>query len=199
MRGKELILQVGHELMSEDFNLDDPEIESNYQKVYEHFCNIAVGKGKNKKYGLFVVGNIGAGKTAMMRVMQRLFKDTPASFKLVTAYELKDMSEIYTVLEIKEMYGYKLDKDLLIDDIGIGIETKRYGNTVNIISEIIMDRYDLFVKTGIRTHFTSNLKPKSEMQNVKTIESLYGTRCLDRMQEMCVATIFNGKSLRTKL
>ena len=191
----DLIFDIGKIIYGEKFDISDVSINKLYKQSYSVFKNRILGKS-NK--GVFVVGGIGTGKSAMMKVMQKLLKDTDCRFKWINGYELKDMSETYTLSEIKEYYGKSLLCDLYIDDIGFSIDVKRYGNTINIISEIIMERYDLYIESGFVTHFSSNILPmiKENTKNLPTIESIYGARVLDRMKEMCELITFNGQSLR---
>lgn len=193
--GKELVLYCGKELYGNTFNLDDEDLAKKYKQTYDYLLKNSEKKGGK---GLLVFGNIGAGKSAMMRVMQMIFKDTSSKFKWVSGLRLKDLSEEMTTLQIKEMYGYELKMDLYIDDIGLSNDVKRYGNVVNIISEIVMERYDLYIQSGFKTHLSSNLKPSSlnESDRIPTLKSLYGARFLDRCIEMCSTISFNGKSLR---
>jgi len=192
----EIVTHVGILLYGEAFSIEEETLKTPYKKTFENF------KKKKGKKGVLVIGQVGSGKSAMMKVYQRMFKDTERRFKLVKAYELKDMSEEMTTGQIKEIYGSDLKCDLYIDDIGINQDAKRYGNTVNIISEIIVDRYELFINAGYRTHFSSNViaeykgdinDPKSKMP---TLRSLYGGRVLDRIKEMCDIIVFKGTSLR---
>lgn len=183
----EIIVEIGKDFYGEKFSISDKDIFSSYKKSFEVISST--------KKGCLVIGGIGAGKSAMMRVMQILFKDTESKFKWVSAGELKDMAEEMTAGQIKSLYGYDLKKNLYIDDIGFTLDVKRFGNTINIISELIMERYDLFIATGIKTHLSSNLLIKGD-ENVATIEKLFGLRILDRMKEMCEIVTFNGTSLR---
>jgi len=191
----ELICEIGKQFYGDNFSLLDENTKSSYKKVYENLLKCARGKC-NK--GILVIGSIGTGKSAMMKIMQRLFKDTTARFKWVNAYELKDLSEIYTSMQIKEMYGYDCKCDLYIDDIGFSVDVKRFGNTVNIITEIILERYDLYISSGYKTHFSSNLAAviKNNSDNIPTLEKTYGLRIIDRMKEMCEIIIFKGESKR---
>ncbi len=141
-------------------------------------------------------GIVGIGKSAMMRIFHRMFKDTERKFKWVSGLELKDMAEQMTTGEIKNIYGYGLKCDLYIDDIGFTVDVKRYGNTVNIISEIIMDRYDLFISSGFKTHLSSNIVTSTQDANTPSIEKIYGNRVLDRVVEINELIVWNGKSLR---
>ncbi len=195
MKASEAIIILGKQSYGDDFDLSNESVKSAYKKVYE----LLLKRSNNKcKKGLLVVGGIGVGKSAMMKVMQRLFKDTDARFKWVNAYELKDLSELYTTAQIKEMYGYELKCDLYIDDIGVSIDVKRFGNTVNIIAELLMERYDLFINSGYKTHLSSNLKTSitNDIHNTPTLKTMYGARILDRIKEMCEIITFNGTSKR---
>ena len=60
-----------------------------------------------------------------------------------------------------------------------------YGNKVNVIEEIILDRYDLFRKHHLITHITTNL-------DVEDIKEKYGERVLSRMYEMFNFIILGG-------
>lgn len=196
MEAREVVLKLGKEMYGKMFSIEMEDIFKVYQKVYQIFLK---NHFKKSKKGVLVVGGIGAGKTAMMKIMHRLFKDSASRFRWVNAYELKDLAEVYTSSEIKEMYGYDLKSDLYIDDIGFSVDVKRYGNTVNIISEIILERYDLFIATGIKTHLSSNLKTEivNDLNSTPTLKSIYGSRIIDRIKEMCEIIIFKGTSQRT--
>jgi DNA replication protein DnaC len=195
MQVRNTIKTLGKEMYGEMFSLDDENVFKSYEKVYNIFLKNHFGKSKK---GVLVIGNIGAGKSALMKIMQRVFKDSKSKFRLVNAYDLKDLSEIYTISQIKEMYGFDLKHDLYIDDIGFSVDVKRYGNTVNIITEILMDRYDLFVSTGIKTHLSSNIMTHivNDINNKPTLKIIYGARIVDRIKEMCEVIIFKGNSQR---
>lgn len=193
--GQEIIRFYGKEMYGEKFSLTDPDLTECYKSVYGRFVDL---NQKKAKKGVLVIGNVGVGKTAMMKIMQRAFKRTETAFKSVNSYQLRDMSENLTIGEIKAIYGADLKMDLYIDDIGVFSDVKRYGNTVNIIGEIIMERYDLFIASGYRTHLSSNLMTdiKDNVKNIPTIKSVFGARVLDRIKEMNDIFIFKGSSKR---
>ena len=188
MKASEAIKIIGKDLYGETFSIEEAKLKSTYKKVYEIFLT--------EKKGVLLIGSIGIGKSALMRVFHRMFKDTDRKFKWVSGLELKDLSETMTVGEIKNLYGYGLKCDLYIDDIGFTIDVKRYGNTVNIISEIIMDRYELFISSGFKTHLSSNIAPFSTDNTVSTIDKIYGSRVLDRIKEISELVSWSGTSLR---
>lgn len=195
MSGSEKIEIIGKELYGDKFSIKDLKISNIYKQVYD---KLVFGIYHEMDKGFLITGSIGVGKSAMMKVIQRLFKDTQRRFKWVSGYELRDLSECMTIREIKALYGSNLKCDLYIDDIGISVEVNRFGNNVNIISEIIMERYDLFVNSGYRTHLSSNVIATmiKNDKNTPTLENIYGLRVLDRIKEMCDLIIWNGESLR---
>lgn len=196
MKGSEAIQTLGIS-MYDNFSIEQEPHFSAYKQVYENFVKKIKGD-KNK--GLLLIGKVGVGKTALMKIMQRLFKDTDSRFKWVQANEFKYLFEEYSNNEIMAMYGRDCSVDLYIDDIGIaGADYKKFGNSINIISEIIYERYDLFLDKGIRTHISSNLPikiDKNKYPNIDTLSDLYGDRITDRLKEMCETLVIKGESLR---
>ncbi len=196
MTGSEAIKIVGTQFV-EDFDIESESLKTAYKTSYQVFIDGLDNSKKSK--GLLIIGGIGCGKSIMMRVYQKLFKDSTRGFKWVNAGSLKDMMDELSVSEIKEMYGYDCKMDLYIDDIGVGFNmTNKFGNKINIISEIIMDRYELFISEGYKTHFSTNLFPHidNNPDNTPTLKIIYGNRVYDRMKEMCQLVIINSQSLR---
>jgi DNA replication protein DnaC len=190
----DLLTSIGKEIYGDDFSLENEVVKEVYKKTYT-----ALVKNKlNKNKGVCIIGGIGAGKTAMMKVYQRLLKDTPMRFKLVNGYDLKDLSELYTTEQIKDSYGGSYYGDLYIDDIGFASGVKRYGNDVNLIRDILIERYDLFISSGYKTHLSSNIVAfmKNDIKEMPTLQKLYGERVVDRIKEMCELIIFKGESKR---
>ena len=194
-RGKEIIESVGREF-TKDFNVNESLFLA-YKSVYENLIN---GLDKNaKSKGLLIIGSIGVGKTLMMKVYQKMFLGSKRAFKMIKGASLQDLLEVNSIFEIKQAYGYDLKMDLYIDDIGINNpDFKRYGNSTNVIAEILMERYELFIDEGFKTHLSSNLLARLENNpnNIPTIETLYTNRVFDRIKEMCELIVIDGKSLR---
>lgn len=188
MRASEIITELGKDF-KKDFSIDNEPLYSKYKQVYEHLVS-------NEEKGLLLIGSIGCGKSMLMKVIQRLFKDTEQRFKWVSSSVLKDMLDDCTVSEIKSIYGRPLKMDLYIDDIGFQKNRNKYGDVINIISELIFDREELFFESGIRTHFSSNTPSRLENKEIDTLESMYGKRCYDRILGMCKLISWQSKSLR---
>ncbi|MBP9791560.1 MAG: hypothetical protein KBD57_13535 [Bacteroidia bacterium] len=197
MTGSEAIKVMGGKL-TKDFDINSEPRLSIYRQVYENFM-IGLEEGINNK-GVMLIGDIGVGKSMLMKIMQKLFKESRREFKWFNCRDISDLLETFSVLEIKEYYGKGCKMDLYIDDIGIGNSIhNKYGNTSNIIADILIERYELFVSEGFKTHISSN-KPtaldRQKYPNISTLEILYGNRIIDRLNEMCEIITWKGESLR---
>jgi len=121
--------------------------------------------------GLFIRGNIGSGKTHLLEVFKTIGLRAFVLFKTRLAERevaIKGHEYLKTLNRATDM-GF--------DDLGAEANIKSYGNEVNVMAEVIQDRYDLWKKTGAVTHFTTNLTNPE-------IISRYGDRCLSRLMEM---------------
>jgi DNA replication protein DnaC len=147
-------------------------------------------QGISPQKGLFLSGPVGCGKTSMMQFFSNLF--SRPRFRLIATRDiaLSFAQEGFEVLEkygrksfIKKpcSYGYQLLHDQPItycfDDIGVEQQSKYFGNEVNVMAEILLDRYEQYQRYGMITHMTSNL-------NAEEVEKLYGERLRSRLREM---------------
>ena len=150
--------------------------------------------GLNLKKGLLLSGPIGCGKTSLMTLANYFF---PASRQ----YQVKPTREAAFEFERE---GYKVifqygSKPVItpqnapasgiycFDDLGIEQPQRYFGNQCNVMAEILLSRYDLFVSRGILTHVTTNL-------TALELEEKYGNRIRSRMREMFNLVAFNKDS-----
>jgi DNA replication protein DnaC len=61
-----------------------------------------------------------------------------------------------------------------------------------------MERYDLYINAGYKTHLSSNLVTNitNNIKKIPTLRMVYGARAFDRMIEMTNVIIFKGESQR---
>ena len=87
--------------------------------------------------------------------------------------------------------------EICIDELGWEASQKHiYGNDPSaIIASWIMERDKLFLETGLRTHYTTNLQIKNPDEPV-TLHTLYGARTIDRLKADCNILNWEGGSLR---
>ncbi len=153
-------------------------------------------RGVNLQKGLFLLGPVGCGKTSMMQWF------APQRFQMVATRDIarKFIREGHAVLERygaqsfrKKHLGYgpmvQYDQPLTycFDDLGVEQSAKHFGNNCNVMAEIILDRYDQFIRYGMLTHMTTNL-------NAQELEKLYGERVRSRLREMFNLISFPAKA-----
>lgn len=191
------IIEAGKSITS-DFKIE--EIQNDYYvNLYLYFANNYSCKWDLSK-GLMICGNVGTGKTMSMTIMQKLFRN----FAIVnTRYIIRDFLTEKLPMKVIDQYGrdsFKIapggnidkTKPLIkcFDDFGLeNINAKNYGNSQNVMEEIILDRYDMFVSYGMKTYATTNLNPEM-------IEECYGQRVKDRLKQMCNYVTLTGTSKR---
>jgi chromate transporter len=66
----------------------------------------------------------------------------------------------------RSTFNYDIPKIYCFDDLGTENNLKYYGNDCNVMAEILLSRYDLFVSRHMITHITTNL-------NSTEIEDIY--------------------------
>ena len=129
--------------------------------------------------GILLSGPVGSGKTTLMNLMKTL---TPTEHKFYIK-PCRDISfefiqEGYEVIH-KYSKGklYPDPKTICFDDLGTEKNLKYFGNECNVMAEIILSRYDIFISKKIQTHITSNL-------SASEIETAYGNRVRSRLRNM---------------
>lgn len=78
-------------------------------------------------------------------------------------------------------------KTYCFDDLGAEQNLKYYGNECNVMGEILISRYDLFISQRMISHLTTNL-------SASEIENSYGNRLRSRFREMFNQIPFNNSS-----
>lgn len=123
--------------------------------------------------GILLSGPVGCGKTALMNLMKHL---TPAAHKF-SVKPCRDISFefIKEGYEIIHKYSKSAPKTICFDDLGTENNLKYFGNECNVMAEILLSRYDLFITRKLQTHITTNL-------SASEIEQTYGNRVRSRLR-----------------
>jgi DNA replication protein DnaC len=172
----------GSELYGNDFKI----LETDYTIIYKLLAyflrdeEACLQLNINLNKGILLSGPVGCGKTTLMNLMKNL---SPAEHKFYVK-PCRDISfefiqEGYEVIH-KYSKGklYQSDaKTICFDDLGTENNLKYYGNECNVMAEILLSRYDIFISKNILTHITSNL-------SASEIESAYGNRIRSRLRNM---------------
>lgn len=136
--------------------------------------------GINLNKGILMSGPVGCGKTSLMNLMKFL---TPVEYKFIVK-PCRDVSFEFIKDGYEVIHRYsrgkleQLDpKIYCFDDLGLENNLKYYGNECNVMAEILLSRYDLYISRRIQTHITTNL-------SASEIEAQYGNRVRSRMREL---------------
>ena len=123
--------------------------------------------------GIMLSGPVGCGKTSLMNVMKHL---TPVANKF-SVKPCRDISFefIKEGYEIIHKYSKSAPKIICFDDLGTENNLKYFGNECNVMAEILLSRYDLFISRKLQTHITTNL-------SASEIEETYGNRVRSRLR-----------------
>ena len=156
--------------------------------------------------GILIVGHFGNGKTAAMRVFERIFQNIKGmSFKGYTANEVVGMFEKCTDDASKKEFERKMNLgSRYFDDIKTERIASNYGK-VNVFKDILETRYNNRIQiangktTTNKTFATCNFKDGYEGNMEVAVDEFlekYGGRVYDRLFEMFNIIEFKGKSFR---
>lgn len=143
--------------------------------------------------GILLSGPVGSGKTTLMNLMKTLTA-TEHKFYIKPCRDIsfefiQDGYEIIQKYSKGKLYVSE-PKTICFDDLGTEKNLKYYGNECNVMAEIILSRYDLFISKKIYTHITTNL-------SASEIETAYGNRVRSRLRSMVNLIAFD-KTIKDK-
>lgn len=145
--------------------------------------NIDLGKG------IILSGPVGCGKTSLLNIMKYL-TPVPHKFSVKACRDIsfefiKDGYEVIHRYANGKLYISE-PKIYCFDDLGVENNLKYYGNECNVMAEVLLSRYDIFIAKRIPTHITTNL-------SASEIEQHYGIRVRSRLRQMCNLIAFDNK------
>lgn len=146
--------------------------------------------------GLFIVGDFGTGKSAMLASIVNVLNSNRElnilavnAQKVIHEYESLENSQNKKGFFCKYSNGQILFDDILTEDIA-----NNYG-TKNVFKELLEVRYD----NQAKTYIICNYDPKFPRDVEKALDQFllkYGGRVYDRLFEMFNIIEFQGKSIR---
>lgn len=163
--------------------------------LQEHIRDIAeLFTQPTAKFGIMLCGNVGNGKSSMMKALQRLLIRLDITISHCTSFETLGM-KIISAKELGRLirtddnyYLHYRDVTMLgIDDLGEEeTDMMDYGNRITPIIDLLSYRYDRMLFTMV----TTNLTPKQ-------IRDKYNDRIADRLNEMMILVYYKNPSFRT--
>ena len=177
----------------EKFHFRESDIV-NIQKLICYFLKdevMAVNFNLDLSKGILLSGPVGCGKTTLMTLMRHVAQPN-YKFIMKTCRDIsfEFIKEGYQTIQ-KYSHGnnsYNEYKNYCFDDLGVETNLKYYGNECNVMAEIILSRYDIYISKKVITHITSNL-------SATEIESAYGNRVRSRLRELCNLIAFDNNSM----
>lgn len=152
--------------------------------------------------GILIMGNVGVGKTEIMKFMQ---KNKKSCFKIVSCNDVSNEFLLYAGDKdnqgtIENIYSTPIEKALndpsvfyqrkigfCFDDLGTEEIKNSFGNKKNVMADVIMAIYNK--RDFSRFHITTNLTGEE-------IENRYGTRVISRIREMFNVFVLEGNDRR---
>jgi energy-coupling factor transporter ATP-binding protein EcfA2 len=133
--------------------------------------------------GILLTGPVGCGKTSLMKLLRYIIPHKK-THKIIPC---RNAVFGFNHIGFKTIEDYGNENYYCFDDLGIEPTGRHFGKDCNVMGEILLSRYDLFVKSKIKTHATTNL-------NAKELEERYGNRVRSRMRELFNLIAFDKKS-----
>lgn len=159
--------------------------------LFNYFLNIP-GELELSK-GLFVMGDIGTGKSTLMQIFSK-FKIFKNDGFLI--HDCAHVANQYSINGDLDKYTYNVNGycgnpvDMCFDELGReSIPANHFGQKLNVMQHILHIRYSLWQQKGLRTFITTNLGPSQ-------VGELYGDFVRDRCREMFNVIMMEGASRR---
>lgn len=182
--------QKGIELYGNQFKI----IDTDYPIVYKLIAYFLKDEptcfqyGINVNKGILLTGPIGCGKTSLMTLMKHLAsignKFSVKPCRDISFEFIQDGYQIIHKYSIGQLYQSE-PRTYCFDDLGTENNLKYFGNECNVMAEILLSRYDLFISKKLQTHITTNL-------SATEIEKHYGNRVRSRLRELCNLIAFDN-------
>jgi hypothetical protein len=107
------------------------------------------------------------------------------SYELIPA---RNITFAFNNIGYKTIQEYGNNNFYCFDDLGVETTGRYFGKDCNVMGEILLSRYDLFLQRKIRTHATTNL-------NAQELEERYGNRVRSRMRQLFNLIAFDKESV----
>jgi len=134
--------------------------------------------------GILLSGPVGCGKTSLMKLLRHIVPHQKP-YELIPA---RNITFAFNKIGYKTIQEYGNSSFYCFDDLGVETTGRHFGKDCNVMGEILLSRYDLFLQRKIRTHATTNL-------NAQELEECYGNRVRSRMRQLFNLIAFDKESV----
>mgnify|MGYP003114829443 FL=1 len=134
--------------------------------------------------GILLSGPVGCGKTSLMKLLRHIVPHQK-SYELIPA---RNITFAFNNIGYKTIQEYGNNNFYCFDDLGVETTGRHFGKDCNVMGEILLSRYDLFLQRKIKTHATTNL-------NAQELEERYGNRVRSRMRQLFNLIAFDKESV----
>ncbi|MEO7284738.1 ATPase [Gelidibacter sp.] len=167
----------GKMLFGQKFRIYDEDREILLKLCYyfirdkENCANYGIDVDK----GILLSGPVGSGKTTLMKLLRHLVP-------MQRPYEMipsRNVTFSFNHLGYRTIEDYGNAKFFCFDDLGVEPPGRFYGKDLNVMGEVLLSRYELYLQTNkkLKTHATTNL-------SADELEERYGHRVRSRMREL---------------
>ncbi|TVZ13963.1 hypothetical protein [Maribacter sp. MAR_2009_72] len=168
--------------------------------IYAYFSNSNILENKfngRLHKGLLIHGSFGVGKSIIFEVLEILYKKyhfKDFAVKNVNTLELMDETIRYLsnpILSQNDETLYKKYSKATVhfEDLGLERKIQHFGNSIELMDEYLLIRYNEFRRNGLKTHITTNL-------NLEALKKRYSPQLYDRIFEMFNILEMKGTSRR---
>lgn len=134
--------------------------------------------------GILLSGPVGCGKTSLMKLLRHIVPH----YKPYEVIPARNITFSFNNIGFKTIEEYGNSNFYCFDDLGVETTGRHFGKDCNVMGEILLSRYDLFLQRKIRTHATTNL-------NAQELEERYGNRVRSRMRQLFNLIAFDKESV----
>ncbi len=135
--------------------------------------------------GILLSGPVGCGKTTLMKLLRHIVP-SQRPYEIIPC---RNVTFSFNHLGFKTIEDYGNTKFFCFDDLGIEQPGRFYGKDLNVMAEVLLSRYELYLqsKHKIKTHATTNL-------SADELEVQYGNRVRSRMRELFNLVSFDERA-----
>lgn len=188
------VAAVGKDMFGRDFTIEDVD-KPVITRLLCYFLKdeeVAKAESIDLKKGLLLMGPVGCGKTALMKIMSNYCAsgDRPvfrSCNEIVIEFNYKGYESIEQYTKGAVQTYYRVPRVFCFDDLGLEGMGNHFGSSSNVMGEILLSRYNYFISRHMITHITTNL-------NSVELDAIYGNRICSRMREMFNQIVFSNSS-----